>query len=88
MATQGTCLLFVNTQSAVGGYYSDVKSLWWVYMKMDTYWHYLLLAWCNGCMLSFNIDNKEGGLYLPRSILAQSGYGSPKGDRHLYKLST
>ena len=32
-----TCLMFVNTQSAVGGYYSDVKSPWCVYMKMDTY---------------------------------------------------
>ena len=37
MATEGTCLMFVNTQSAVGGYYSDVKSPWCVYIKMDTY---------------------------------------------------
>ena len=37
MATQGTCLMFVSTQSAVGGYYSDVKSPWCVYMKMHAY---------------------------------------------------
>ena len=44
MATQGTCYVVENKQSAVGGYYSDVKSPKRVYTELDTLIPYLLLV--------------------------------------------